>query len=92
MSFDLTSQANVDLKVPLYEELDGATPPVPAQFEVGYNCLGNQEIHRLKYIWELTICLGSMFPFINDLFTDRRFIVAFTPCITKLGRINMNCR
>ena len=84
-------QADLDLKAPLYEELERAVyAAYLPSFEVGYDCLGDQEVHSLKYVWELTIYFGFyVFPFINDLFTDRRFIVAFLRAFTKLGRINM---
>ncbi len=84
-------QADLDLKVPLYEELERAVyAAYLPSFEVGYDCLGDQEVHSLKYVWELTIYFGFyVFPFINDLFTDRRFIVAFLRAFTKLGRMNV---
>jgi flavin-dependent dehydrogenase len=84
-------QADLDLKVPLYEALERAVyAAYLPSFEIGYDCLGDQEAHSLKYVWELTIYFSFyVFPFINDLFTDRRFIVAFLRTFTKLGRINM---
>lgn len=54
-----------------------------------YDCLGDQEAFGLKYSWELAIYFGFyVFPFINDFFTDRRFVLAFLRSFTKLGPIN----
>ena len=86
-----TDQADLDLKVPLYEELERAVyAAYLPSFEIAYDCLGDQEAHSLRYVWELTIYFAFyVFPFINDLFTDRRFIVAFLRAFTKLGRVNL---
>jgi flavin-dependent dehydrogenase len=84
-------QAELDAKVPLYEELEKAVYAayVPS-FAISYDCLGDQEAYTLKYVWELTIYFGFyVFPFINDLFTDRRFLVGFLRTFTKLGRVNL---
>jgi flavin-dependent dehydrogenase len=84
-------QAELDAKVPLFEELERAVyAAYLPSFQIGYDCLGDQEAHSLKYVWELTIYFSFyVFPFINDLFTDRRFIVAFLRTFTKLGRVNL---
>jgi len=84
-------QAELDAKVPLYEELERAVyAAYLPSFQIGYDCLGDQEVHSLKYTWELTIYFAFyVFPFINDLFTDRRFLVAFLRTFTKLGRVNL---
>jgi flavin-dependent dehydrogenase len=83
-------QSDLDLKVPLYEELERAVyAAYLPSFQIGYDCLGDQEAHSLRYVWELTIYFAFyVFPFINDLFTDRRFIVAFLRTFTRLGRVN----
>ncbi len=84
-------QADLDAKVPLYEQLEQAVYQayVPS-FAVSYECLGDQEAYSLKYVWELTIYFGFyVFPFINDLFTDRRFLIHFLRNFTKLGRVNL---
>ena len=54
-----------------------------------YDCLGDQEAFGLKYAWELTIYFAFyVFPFINDFFTERRFVLAFLRSFTRLGPIN----
>ena len=88
----LTSdQAELDAKVPLYEQLEKAVYAayVPS-FAISYDCLGDQEAYSLKYTWELTIYFAFyVFPFINDLFTNRRFLVSFLKVFSKLGRVNL---
>lgn len=85
------NQADLDAKVPLYEELERAVyAAYLPSFQIGYDCLGDQEAHSLKYVWELTIYFAFyVFPFVNDLFTDRRFLIAFLRTFTKLGRVNL---
>jgi flavin-dependent dehydrogenase len=89
----LTSDQNdLDAKVPLYEQLERAVygAYVPS-FAISYDCLGDQEAYSLKYTWELTIYFAFyVFPFINDLFTDRRFLVSFLSAFSKLGRVNLS--
>jgi flavin-dependent dehydrogenase len=84
-------QDELDAKIPLYEQLEEAVYQayVPS-FAVSYECLGDQEAYSLKYVWELTIYFAFfVFPFINDLFTDRRFLIHFLRTFTKLGRVNL---
>jgi hypothetical protein len=58
-------------------------------YAVSYDALGDQEAFSLKYTWELAIYFAYyVFPFINDLFTDRRFLAAFVSRFSQLGRIN----
>ena len=60
-------------------------------FAVSYYALGDQEAMTLKYTWELAIYFSFyVFPFINDLFTDRRFIVLFINRFSRLGQVNRN--
>ena len=84
-------QAELDAKVPLFEQLEQAVYQayVPS-YAVSYECLGDQEAYSLKYVWELTIYFAFyVFPFINDLFTDRRFLLAFMRTFGRLGRVNL---
>jgi len=43
----------------------------------------------MKYAWELSVYfVAYVFPFINDLFADRRFLVGFMRFFSRLGPIN----
>ncbi|MEM8962796.1 MAG: NAD(P)-binding protein [Acidobacteriota bacterium] len=58
-------------------------------YDVGYAQLGDAETFSLKYVWELSIYFGFyVFPFINRLFTDRRFAIAFLRRFGRLGPLN----
>ena len=58
-------------------------------YAVSYDALGDQEAFSLKYTWELTVYFaGYVFPFINDLFEDRRFGLAFLRLFSQLGPLN----
>lgn len=60
-------------------------------FAVSYYALGDQEAMTLKYTWELAIYFSFyVFPFINDLFTNRRFIPLFVRRFSRLGTVNRN--
>jgi flavin-dependent dehydrogenase len=60
-------------------------------FSVGYDVLGDQEAMTLKYTWELTIYFAFyVFPFINELFTDKLFIPIYFNKFAHLGRVNSN--
>jgi len=77
-------------KARLYEQLMeafyGAYVP---SFAVSYDVLGDQEAMTLKYTWELTVYFAFyVFPFINDLFTDRRFQLSFMSRFSRLGPVN----
>ena len=85
-------QAELDAKTALYEQLERAVynAYVPS-YAISYDCLGDQEAYSLKYTWELTIYFAYyVFPFINDLFTDRRFLVSFLASFGRLGRVNLS--
>jgi flavin-dependent dehydrogenase len=77
-------------KCRLYEQLMKAVYEayVPT-YAVSYDSLGDQEAFSLKYTWELAVYFAYyVFPFINDLFTDRRFLPAFVNRFSQLGRVN----
>ncbi len=58
-------------------------------FHHSYNALGDQEAFSMKYVWELSIYFSFyVFPFINDLYTDRYFLVGFLRRFSQLGEIN----
>jgi flavin-dependent dehydrogenase len=60
-------------------------------YATSYDTLGDQEAFSLKYTWELSVYFGFfVFPFINDLITDRRFIIGFLNRFARLGAINRN--
>lgn len=74
----------------LYEQLEravyGAYVPTYAE---SYDCLGDPEAFCLKYTWELAVYfVFYVFPFINDLFTDRRFATSYLRAFGRLGPIN----
>lgn len=74
----------------LYENLmRGVYAAYEPGYALTYNTLGDQEAFVLKYVWELTVYFAYyVFPFINDLFTDRRFALAFLRRFSQLGPIN----
>ncbi len=58
-------------------------------YAISYDALGDQEVFSLKYTWELSIYFGFyVFPFINDFFTDRRFLAGFMRHFAQLGPMN----
>ena len=80
----------LEAKVRLYEPLARAIYEayVPS-FAVSYCTLGDQECFSLRYVWELTVYFAFyVFPFINDLHTDRRFLPGFLRRFGQLGPIN----
>ena len=77
-------------KCRLYERLMRAfyQGTVPS-YAASYDALGDQEAFTLKYVWELCVYFPFyVFPFINDLFTQRRFIFLFLDRFSRLGPIN----
>ncbi len=74
----------------LYEQIMRAVAHayVPS-YSTSYDALGDQETFALKYGWELAVYfVAYVFPFLNDLFTDRRFLLAFLRFFSTLGPIN----
>ena len=54
-----------------------------------YQLLGDREAFALKYVWELAIYFSFyVFPFLNDLLTERRFAVSFLKQFSRLGPMN----
>jgi glycine/D-amino acid oxidase-like deaminating enzyme len=84
--------AQLAAKVRLYEELARAVyDAYLPSFAVSYEVLGDQETFTLRYVWELTVYFSFfVFPFINDLFTDRQFIPFFLRNFSRLGPTNRN--
>ena len=81
-------QGKVDTFEPLLRSLFEAYLP---SFTTSYNALGDAETFVLKYSWELAIYFAFyVFPFLNDLFTERRFALAFLNRFSRLGPLNHN--
>lgn len=60
-------------------------------YAISYDALGDQETFSVKYTWELAVYFSFfVFPFINDLCTDRRFVLSFFKHFSVLGPINKN--
>jgi flavin-dependent dehydrogenase len=83
-------QKELETKIRFYEPLARAIYEayVPS-FAVSYCTLGDQECFSLRYVWELTVYFAYyVFPFINDLLTDQRFLPGFLRRFGQLGPIN----
>ena len=77
-------------KAPLYDRAMRAfyDAYVPS-FAISYQTLGDPESFTLRYVWELTIYFAFyVFPLINDLFVDRRFMPSFLGLFAQLGPLN----
>lgn len=60
-------------------------------YEPGYRALGDPETFALKYGWELAVYFAAyVFPFINHLFTERRFVTSYLRFFSTLGPFNRN--
>ena len=58
-------------------------------FAISYDALGDQEAFALKYTWELAAYFAFfVFPFINDLSTNRRFVMMYLAKFSRLGAVN----
>ena len=77
-------------KCQTYESLNKAVfQAYLPSYAMSYDCLGDQECFALKYVWELTIYFGVyVFPFVNELLTDRRFTIGFLRQFSRLGPWN----
>lgn len=79
-------EQRVGLAEPLLRSLFKAYEPSYADT---YGALGDQEAFSLKYGWELAVYFSFyVFPFLNDLFDDRRFVVSFLRHFGRLGPLN----
>jgi flavin-dependent dehydrogenase len=79
-------------KCQLYEHLMRAfyEATVPA-YAISYDALGDPESFNFKYTWELAVYFSFyVFPFINDLLTNSRFIPQYLARFARLGSINRN--
>ncbi len=88
----LSEKGELAEKIALFENMMKALYEayVPS-YAVSYDTLGDQEVFTLKYVWELTIYFAFyVFPFINDLIANRRFILPFLSKFARLGPINRN--
>lgn len=82
--------SDLETKTRIYEQLMeafyGATVP---SYATSYDALGDQECFVLKYVWELSIYFAFyVFPFINEFFTNGRFIPGFLTRFARLGLVN----
>lgn len=60
-------------------------------YATSYNCLGDPETLTLKYTWELALYFGFyVVPFVNQLFTNRKFMQAYLRKFAFFGPINRN--
>ncbi len=79
-----------EAKIAMYEQMMKVVYQsfVPTYSE-SYRALGDQEAFTMKYVWELTVYFGFyVFPFINDLYTDRLFLVGYFRRFGQLGELN----
>lgn len=60
-------------------------------YAISYDCLGDRQAFTYKYGWELAVYFGFyVLPFINDMFTDEKFVPFFLRKFGLLGPINRN--
>lgn len=58
-------------------------------YALSYDTLGDQEVFSVKYAWELATYFATyVFPFLNDLLTDRRFALSYLRQVSRLGPVN----
>ncbi|MFP3940201.1 MAG: hypothetical protein ACLF0P_07835 [Thermoanaerobaculia bacterium] len=58
-------------------------------YSLSYDTLGDQEVFSVKYAWELATYFATyVFPFVNDLLTDRRFALSYLRQVSRLGPVN----
>jgi flavin-dependent dehydrogenase len=60
-------------------------------YSTSYNCLGDPETLTLKYTWELALYFGFyVVPFVNQLFTNRKFMQSYLRRFAFFGPVNRN--
>ena len=82
--------AELPQKTRMYEQLEKAVygAYVPSYAD-GYAVLGDPEAFALKYTWELAVYfVFYVFPFMNDGFTDPRFVPSHLKAFARLGPWN----
>ena len=85
-----TGQAELERKCAIHETVMRVMYEayVPS-YALSYDCLGDRQAFTLKYGWELAVYFGFyVLPFINDMFTDEKFIAFFLRKFGLLGPIN----
>ena len=82
--------AELGAKCQLYEQLMRVVyQAYLPSYARAYDVLGDHETFCLKYTWELSIYFAFyVFPFINDLFTERHFLPGFFRNFARLGPLN----
>ncbi|QQR72269.1 MAG: tryptophan 7-halogenase [Holophagales bacterium] len=89
-AIELDDAAELERRVPLYERAMRAIYDayVPS-YAVSYAVLADPETYSLRYVWELTIYFAFyVFPFVNDLHPEPRFLPAFLALFAQLGPMN----
>ena len=89
-AIETEDQAELQEKAAMAEQIERAMYEayVPT-YELSYNALGDQETFTLKYAWELAIYFGFyVMPFVNQLFTNRRFMQSYLRNFAIFGPIN----
>ncbi|MEL7059379.1 MAG: tryptophan 7-halogenase [Acidobacteriota bacterium] len=78
--------AKCQMAEPLMRSVYAAYEP---SYATSYDALGDSETFVLKYGWELSIYFGFyVFPFLNDLLVERRFVPSFLKAFARLGPWN----
>ncbi len=82
-------EAELPEKVRVYERLMRSVYEAYVPSYRTYELLGDREAFTMKYVWELAVYFSFyVFPFMNDLFTERRFAPSFLKQFGRLGPLN----
>jgi len=87
-----SDSADLESKCAFYEQIMRVMYQayVPS-YSMSYNCLGDPETLTLKYTWELALYFGFyVVPFVNQLFTNRKFMQAYLRMFAFFGPVNRN--